>query len=138
MHYLEGRGGPFDGVFGGSDEDAEEVGGGGEAGYEQCDARRGRPSRLKRGAAPRGHESYRSELQRKEARPLRKAKRQGRRKASSGARARMARKARQKRRLVASSSRAGASAGSLRPEVPFVQANQEPSGLSENVVLASG
>jgi hypothetical protein len=32
-HYLEGRGGPFDGIFGGSDNDAEEVGGGGEAGY---------------------------------------------------------------------------------------------------------
>ena len=34
---------------------------------EQCDARRGCPSRPKRGAAPRGHEFYRSERQRKEA-----------------------------------------------------------------------
>ena len=67
MHYLEGRGGPFDGVFGGSDEDAEEVGGGGETGYEQSDARRGCPRCPKRGAAPRGHEFYRSERQRKEA-----------------------------------------------------------------------
>jgi hypothetical protein len=85
-----------------------------------------------------GRESYHSERQGEETCPLREAKRQGRRKASSGVRARMARKACQKRRLAAASSRAGASAGSLRPEVPFVQSNQEPSGLSENDVLASG
>jgi hypothetical protein len=57
---------------------------------------------------------------------------------SSGTRVRRARKVVQKRRLAAPSSRAGARAGSLSPRVPFVQANHEPSGASENAIFTSG